>query len=87
MIMTMAVTEPITSVARPLKGKVGLVTGSTRGIGLGIARALARAGSMIILEGLGRPQEIKEQAKIVSDFVVKAEYSAAEMSPLRRLPI
>jgi NAD(P)-dependent dehydrogenase (short-subunit alcohol dehydrogenase family) len=36
-----------------------LVTGSTSGIGLGIARALAAAGSGVVLNGFGKPEEIK----------------------------
>ena len=60
---------------------MSLVTGSTSGIGLGIARALADAGSAIILNGFGKPEEIKEtQAKIGSDFGVRTAYSAADMS-------
>ena len=39
--------------ARSLAGKVSLITGSTSGIGLGIARALAAAGSAIVLNGFG----------------------------------
>jgi 3-hydroxybutyrate dehydrogenase len=41
-----------------LKGKKALVTGSTSGIGLGIARALAREGAAVMLHGLGEPAEI-----------------------------
>ena len=41
----------VEQMARPLQGKVSLVTGSTSGIGLGIARALAAAGSAIVLNG------------------------------------
>jgi 3-hydroxybutyrate dehydrogenase len=64
-----------------LKGKVALITGSTSGIGLGIARALAAAGSDIVLNGFGRPDEVAvAQRRIVSDFQVRASYSPADMS-------
>ncbi len=43
---------------RPLAGKVSLITGSTSGIGLGIARALAAAGSDVVLNGFGEAAEI-----------------------------
>jgi enoyl-[acyl-carrier-protein] reductase (NADH) len=43
-----------------LAGKVSLVTGSTSGIGLGIARALAAAGSEIVLNGFGKPEDIAD---------------------------
>ena len=67
--------------ARPLEGKVSLVTGSTSGIGLGIARALAAAGSAVVLNGFGKPEDIAEvQARIVAEFGVQARYSAADMS-------
>ena len=39
-----------------LAGRVSLVTGSTSGIGLGIGRALAAAGSEIVLNGFGKPE-------------------------------
>jgi len=67
--------------SRSLEGKVSLVTGSTSGIGLGIARALAAAGSAIVLNGFGKPEDIAEtQAKLVSEFGVKVRYSPADMS-------
>jgi 3-hydroxybutyrate dehydrogenase len=66
---------------RPLEGRVSLVTGSTSGIGLGIARALGAAGSAVVLNGFGKPEDIAEaQAKLVSDFGVKARFSPADMS-------
>jgi 3-hydroxybutyrate dehydrogenase len=66
---------------RPLAGKVSLVTGSTSGIGLGIARALAEAGSAVVLNGLGIAAEIaKTREQITVDFGVKVTYSAADMT-------
>ncbi len=66
---------------RSLEGKVSLVTGSTSGIGLGIARALAAAGSTIVLNGFGRAEDIAEaQSRIASDFKVKVLHSPADMT-------
>src|SRR5262245_29208642 len=68
-------------ISRSLEGKVSLVTGSTSGIGLGIARALAAARSSVVLNGFGKPEDIAEtQAKIVTEFSVKVHYSPADMS-------
>lgn len=61
--MTIAMTERAISAAKPLKDKVSLVTGSTSGIGLGIARALAAAGSAVVLNGFGAPEEVKATQK------------------------
>src|SRR5512132_10544 len=74
--MNIAMTERKPVAAHSLKAKVSLITGSTSGIGLGIARALAGAGSAIVLNGFGKPEAIAEtQAGIVSEFGVKAHYS------------
>jgi 3-hydroxybutyrate dehydrogenase len=79
--MDLATIERSPAAAQSLKGKVSLVTGSTSGIGLGIARALAAAGSAVILNGFGKPEEIDAAKKaIASDFRVKVDYSAADMS-------
>jgi 3-hydroxybutyrate dehydrogenase len=68
-------------ISRPLEGRVSLVTGSTSGIGLGIARALAAAGSAVVLNGFGKPEDIAEaQSRIASEFGVKVRYSPADMS-------
>ena len=67
--------------SRPLTGKVSLVTGSTSGIGLGIARALAQAGSAVVLNGFGIAAEIaKTRDQIAADFGVEVSYSAADMT-------
>src|SRR4030095_17228839 len=48
-----------TDSGRPLAGKVAIVTGSTSGIGLGVARALAQPGADVVINGLGDPKEIE----------------------------
>ena len=79
--MNGTMTEHSGSAAQPLKDKVSLVTGSTSGIGLGIARALAAAGSAVVLNGFGKPEDIEAaQAGISADFGVPVLYSGADMS-------
>jgi len=64
-----------------LKGKSVVITGSTSGIGLGMARAFAAEGTNVMLNGLGDAAEIeKARAAIESEFKVKARYSPADMS-------
>jgi 3-hydroxybutyrate dehydrogenase len=67
--------------ARSLAGRVSLVTGSTSGIGLGIARALAEAGSAVVLNGFGDAAEIaKTRDQMAENCSVKVTYSAADMT-------
>jgi 3-hydroxybutyrate dehydrogenase len=64
-----------------LQGKIAIVTGSTSGIGLGIARALAAEQADILLNGFGDPVEIKKlQTSLAAEFGVRIAYSAADMS-------
>ncbi len=60
-----------------LQGKTALVTGSTSGIGLGVALCLARQGANILLNGFGEVEEARAQVKALG---VKVSYSGADMS-------
>jgi len=64
-----------------LRSKSAVVTGSTSGIGLAIARALAQEGANVLLNGFGEPGDIeRERTGIEAEFGVKAVYSPADMS-------
>ena len=63
------------------KGKTAIVTGSTSGIGHGIAEAFAAEGINIVLNGFGDAAEIeKTRAAMADKFKVKVTYSGADMS-------
>ncbi|MDB5762574.1 MAG: 3-hydroxybutyrate dehydrogenase [Herminiimonas sp.] len=64
-----------------LKGKTALITGSTSGIGLGIAKALAAQGAHIVFNGFGDAREIARlQADVAREYDVKTIYHNADMS-------
>ena len=66
---------------KSLKGKTAIVTGSTSGIGLGIARALAGAGCDVMLNGFGEASAIeRERAQIAKDFGVRAAFNSADLA-------
>ena len=66
--------------ARMLQGRSAIVTGSTSGIGLAIARALAFSGANVMLNGLGERDHIESvRSAIASDYDVGVRYSAADM--------
>jgi len=65
----------------PLAKRHALVTGSTSGIGLAIARALAKEGADVVINGFGDKTAIEaERAKIEQEFGVKAFYNGADMA-------
>jgi len=64
-----------------MAGKTAIVTGSTSGIGLGIARSFAGAGMHVMLNGFGDKAEIERtRLEIEETYRVKTAYSAADMS-------
>jgi 3-hydroxybutyrate dehydrogenase len=64
-----------------LKGRTALVTGSTSGIGLGVAKALAAAGANVMLNGLGAAADVeKTRVELADTFKVRAGYDAADMT-------
>ncbi|MEQ9690510.1 MAG: SDR family NAD(P)-dependent oxidoreductase, partial [Bauldia litoralis] len=64
-----------------LKGKTALVTGSTSGIGLGIARAMAAEGANVVLNGFGDAHEIEvNRNEMANAMGVEVRYSPADMT-------
>jgi 3-hydroxybutyrate dehydrogenase len=64
-----------------MKGKVALITGSTSGIGLGLARAFAHQGARVMLHGLGAPEEIEQlRSALARETGVEVRAHAADLS-------
>ncbi|ETD84690.1 3-hydroxybutyrate dehydrogenase, partial [Rhodobacter capsulatus] len=64
-----------------LKGKTAVITGSNSGIGLGVARELARAGADVVLNSFtDRPEDHALAAALGAEFGVTARYIKADMS-------
>jgi 3-hydroxybutyrate dehydrogenase len=73
--------RPMAAASRTLAGRTAVITGSTSGIGLGIARAMAAAGANVVLNGFGAPAEIEAlRANLSHEFGVSALASTADMS-------
>ncbi len=79
-VQPLAELKPAPPSARPLAGRVAIVTGSTSGIGLGIARALADAGADIVLNGLGELAAIDRLCgQIEAGSEVRVHYDSANL--------
>jgi 3-hydroxybutyrate dehydrogenase len=65
---------------RPLSGKVAVITGSTSGIGLGIAQAFAMNGADVVINGFGDGAAIEMARMSLESHGVRAVYSPADMS-------
>jgi 3-hydroxybutyrate dehydrogenase len=65
--------------AKPLAGRVAVVTGSTSGIGLGIARAFAEAGADLVINGLGEPNAIDTTCNSLAELGSRVAYDGANL--------
>ncbi len=72
---------PRPAAGRQLAGKTAIVTGSTSGIGLGIARALAENGANVVLNGFGMADDIaRTRDELARSYDVKVEFNGADIS-------
>jgi len=79
--MSITIAQPETGSAKVLDRKVAVITGSTSGIGLGIARAFAAAGASVVLNGFGKSEEVRDTLESLQDETgSRAVYSAADMT-------
>jgi 3-hydroxybutyrate dehydrogenase len=70
-----------TALERPLSGRTALITGSTSGIGLGVAESLAAEGACIVLNGFGDTQTImRTRDRLAAEHGVEVVYSGADLS-------
>ena len=63
-----------------LKGKTAIITGSTSGIGLGIAQGFAAQGINLVINGFGDAQDIEKERAALENMGIKAVYNAADMT-------
>jgi 3-hydroxybutyrate dehydrogenase len=71
---------PSRTAARPLAGRVAIVTGSTSGIGLGIAEALGSAGAAVVINGLGDAAAIEAtRAALANACETDVRYDGADL--------
>ncbi len=80
-MLTLQVSERSAHQNRPLEGRSAIVTGSTSGIGLGIATAFAKAGANVMLNGFGNRDVVEELREgLARNHSVAVAYSPADMS-------
>lgn len=63
-----------------LKGKTAIITGSTSGIGLGIAQGFAKEGINLVINGFGNAYEIEKERSQLEAMGIKAVYNGADMT-------
>jgi 3-hydroxybutyrate dehydrogenase len=72
-------TKSMAATDLPLAGRVAVVTGSTSGIGLGVARALANAGADLVINGLGKMDDIERTVVELAELGGAVHYEGANL--------